>query len=556
MRTAGPGVLLLAALAAGALLWFDSRQEPGPAASVAPNARTDPLPAAPAMDLPRSVVPEAMPAPQLPAAPDGAATARVPEVRAGTLTGRVVDAANEPVAAARVGAFSLASGDARDGLLAFTNTDLAGRWQLQLPPDTPVWLVAVPMQPAAGSGGRDSGAIAAKWLPAATSVTVRRGEEAVVPDLQLPQAALVTGVVRWTDGAPIDGATVAGAPFGGATLTFPDRVFVKRRGDGSVSPGAVSRTGPDGRFTLPAVAGTEVSLHLLDAGNDATLVSGGRMQDVVPPGAVEFRVPRPVLVRCRRDGIPAAGARLEIRHPLREVPERRQTNARGELSLVTFHSVFVSASLERTRSPGRELGVTDAGRTVDLELVATRTPVEIEFDGEFRVRNTIVSWQRDDGWRDEEHLLRDDRGGAFTVYLEPGRYEITAGPGDGERNGAFLLPVTRTIEVAGDPVAMRLPATFGGSFTVMVTDSSGAWVGGACELRDANGEDVTAAFRLQDTRRRGLPGELLAGGINAFAGILAPGVHELMCDFGVHGAHRERVVIRPREITEVRIRLP
>jgi hypothetical protein len=38
--------------------------------------------------------------------------------------------------------------------------------------------------------------------------------------------------------------------------------------------------------------------------------------------------------------------------------------------------------------------------------------------------------------------------------------------------------------------------------------------------------------------------------------VLPPGDYELQLDFPEHGAQRTRITIKPREVTEVRIRLP
>jgi hypothetical protein len=232
------------------------------------------------------------------------------------------------------------------------------------------------------------------------------------------------------------------------------------------------------------------------------------------------------------------------------------SGANSEFRLVLGTTLRVRASRARLRSPWREIGPTDAGTTIDLPLQAALTEVSIEFEGDFRVRNTIITWRRDDGLQGREHLLRDDRPGAFQVFLEPGTYHLSAGPGGGERNGFFLLPSERDVDVGAEPVSLRLPAIFGGTFTVMATDSSGVHVAGTCELRDRAGTDCTATFRLENGGPSGRAGELLAGGTNSFNRVVAPGDYELLCDFGAHGAHRAVVTIKPREVSEVRIRLP
>ena len=46
-----------------------------------------------------------------------------------------------------------------------------------------------------------------------------------------------------------------------------------------------------------------------------------------------------------------------------------------------------------------------------------------------------------------------------------------------------------------------------------------------------------------------------AGGPNKCDEILASGDYTVLLDFGASGSRRERVTIRPREVTELRVRL-
>ena len=131
----------------------------------------------------------------------------------------------------------------------------------------------------------------------------------------------------------------------------------------------------------------------------------------------------------------------------------------------------------------------------------------------------------------------------------------SAGPGGGERNGMYLLPIERDIDVGAAKVELRLPAAFGGTFTFSATDSSGLHVAGTCRVLAADGSERNERFLVRGVRQ-GEPGELLGGGVNEFTSILAPGDYELQLDFPEHGARRTRMTIKPREVTEVRVRLP
>jgi hypothetical protein len=476
------------------------------------------------------------------------------------LTGRVVDAAGQPVPAARVVAFALRAGQPVDGQLGTTNCRADGTWRLAAPSGVPLWLLAVPMRAAGGSRRvvgldgaiPDHGEMRDDLLPASAIATGHLGAPSAVPDLVLVAAAAVTGRVRWLDGEGLPDVRVHALPRGGSTFALANSTFVQRDLDGRLSPGAVATTVDGGEFVLPAVPGAslDVQVRSLGGGEEhGALIGPPLQQSAVAPQRLEFALPRPVLVVVRNGDATVAGAIVEV-----DGGPKLRTDRRGELRVVPTGTVRLRASHERLRSAWHEVGPGDARATIELTLAADLVEVAIEFDGDFRVRNTIVQWRRDDGVEGREHLLRDDRPGAFRVFLEPGRYRVTAGPGGGERNGVFLLPVERDIEVGAERVELRLPAVFGGTFTVMATNRAGAWVGGRCVLIATSGEEVPVRFRRNG--REGTDGELLADGTNACTRVLAPGEYELQCDFGEHGAVRERFRVTPREVTEVRVRLP
>lgn len=474
------------------------------------------------------------------------------------IEGRVVDEQHEPVAAARVSAFVLRDPLSKASSLVQTNTHADGRFRLPAPPDTPLLLLVTPMlpmpahvRPMARNGAEaDRGQFRSDLLPASLEVTPVVGRATTTGDLVLRAATTIAGVVHWDDGAPIAGAVVRTLPKTGTRLQLDHGPYLQRAANGALVPGATTDTGHDGRFQLPGVPGTAVDVAV-DLLHEARTV--GSFQQVVMPGQpADFALPRPIRLRTTDGTAAIPQARIEI-----EGFEVVVADGDGIAAVVAPRALRVRAASARLRSPWLDVPTSAAGTTVDVVMTNERLPLAIEFEGDFRVRNTVVTWRRDDGLQGREHLLRDDRGGAFEVFLEPGRYHVTAGPGGGERNGVFLLPVERDVDVDG-PTTLTLPALFGGGFTVMATDSSGVWVGGHCQLHDRSGADHTDHFEVDSgpQKRTGGLGELLADGVNRFTRILPPGDYELMCDFGPHGAHREIVKVLPREFTEVRIRLP
>ncbi|MBL8755719.1 MAG: hypothetical protein JNK15_20655 [Planctomycetes bacterium] len=486
------------------------------------------------------------------------------------LGGRVVDTAGKPVPAARVTAFAMRDGVPLDQEVARCNTDDHGNWLLAAPPNVPLFLVATPMR---SSGGRirsfdgshlDTGEWRDDLLPTGAHAQGKIGTVVTVRDIVLPESARLLGRVAWRDGGGIANAEIQLVPRGGLVLGlgatsaprryaagYGDRSQVAIAPDGSLHPGARTTSDANGEFALPVRPGAEVSvclaqvrdLHLLDA----PTVTASAWQPV------EFVLPRPIALQARYAAAAIAGATLEIANG-----PTLTADGDGTVAVVTSTDRRVRATHEALRSAWIDVPASAAGTTVVLELLQARVPLRLEFDGDFRVRNTIVQWRRDDGEHGAEHLMRDDRTGPFELFLEPGRYHVTAGPGGGERNGVFLLPIERDVDLTGEAATLRLPAVFGGTFTVTATDSSGLHLGGVCRVRDATGGDLSAAFEVADDgrHRRGKPGELLPDGVNHFTAILPPGDYLLELEFERHGAVPQRVTIKPREVAEVRVRLP
>lgn len=476
-----------------------------------------------------------------------------------TLRGRVVDGRGQPVEAARVTAYAHRDGQPAGGALGRTSSGPDGTFRLTAPPDTTLFVLVAPMRASRASRvtiadeGRtaDTGDLRDDLLPTGLVTTTTFGQPRQLGDLVVAEAAQLSGTVQWQDGGVIPFARVQVLPRAGPRFTLDERAVVQRLADGRLAPLAAVDADDDGRFTLPALAGAAVEVAVTQLPTARLL--GSFTLPAVAPQQLSFVLPRALRLRATDGGRAVPHARLQIADW-----EIVGSDASGVFELVTTRALQVRASHRQLRSPWLDVPASAAGTTVDLAMAAARTEVSIEFVGDLRVRNTVITWRRDDGQNGREHLLRDDRGGPFQLFLDPGHYTLTAGPGGGERNGVFLLPQSRDVEVGLDPIALRLPASFGGSFTVMATDGAGTWVGGDSRLFDPHGADLSAPFRVRDGAdgREGRPGELLADGVNVFTGILPPGEYELVGDFGAHGAQRQRFTIKPREVTEVRLRLP
>ncbi|MBL8738603.1 MAG: hypothetical protein JNL12_19400 [Planctomycetes bacterium] len=489
---------------------------------------------------------------------------RVVDVQvAARLAGRVVDAAGTAIAAARVTAYTLRDHEPLDGEVAHTNTRADGTWEFQVLTGTPLFVMAVAMNPAAEASRAaerdlevpDDMTVRSDLLPASTTVVGSVGAPKRVPDLVLSAAAALHGEVRWVDGEPLPGVWVQALPRGGRTLELFHSTFVQRHPDGTLSPSAQAQTDSSGRFVLPASPGAALDVQLVNLGQRPShhLVQQTVVLPAVQGQPVLFQLPRPVLVRAVAAGVVVPGSLIEA-----DTWRRSFAESDGELSLVPNGQARVRAGHEGRRSAWRALGPDDAGTTVDLELVPVATEVRLEFTGDVRVRNTTLQWRRDDGQAGRERLLRDDRAGPFRLFLEPGRYRLIASALGGEHNGMFLLPCERDVEVGSLPIDLQLPAAFGGTFTVAATDANGGLVGGRCTVRDAAGRDWTGTFASVRAGHldSGAPGELLHGVANRHERILPPGDYELLLEFEGQAPLHRHVTVRLREVVEVTLRLP
>ena len=469
------------------------------------------------------------------------------------IEGRVTDMRGNPVPAAGVCAFAVREGEPADPMLAGAVADDDGRYRLGAPPDAPLLLVALPMQdikvrPSRAYPQDVVGAMRSDLLPVTRRSSCTVG---VVSreDFGLPDATPITGVVRWSNGTPVAQATV-GASRGARVLEIGPAAAIRVLPGGAVQPLTQTETDERGQFRLPGLHGTAVDVEVVRVPG-ALLLDDPPRQTASPPQPCELSVALPITLRVRHAGAVAPHAEIDLERTVTRAGEN------GELTIVTTRPLRAQASHERLQSAWTTIDPRAAGTTIELELAATLGEVKIEFEGGFRVRNTVIHWRSEDGREGREHLVRDDRSGPFRLFLPPGRYHLTAGPGGGERNGVFLLLCERNVEVGNVPVQITFPAMFGGRFTVHATDSSGLYVGGTCRVVDATGKDVTDRFsvRTENGTDTGAWGELLPGGPNEFTAILPAGDYLLTFDFRDHGAREHRVSIRPREVAEVRVRL-
>jgi len=476
------------------------------------------------------------------------------------LEGRVVDTGGNGVATTRLSAFAVRDGAPVDEPVATAGSRHDGTFRMKAPPAIDLLVVAQPM--ATDGRGRvltmEDGSPYivgdrphATLLPATARTRGRVGAITNVPDIVVPDAASLRGVVRHDDGTPIHRAVVTTLPREGVTFRPSKRYAVQLHPDGALSPITDTETAVDGTFVLPAAPRAAVDVAVAQM-PDARIVGGAIVHAATPAQDVDIVVPRPVAT------VVVDGGR-RVPHAIVEIEDKGtfETNVEGELDLVVLAPIRARAASGALRSEWLPIAPAAAGTTVTIELQRTLAAVAIEFEGEFRVRNAMVDWRSADGRTGRQHLVRDDRSGPFEIFLEPGQYHLRIGPSSGERNGVFLLPIERDVTIASEPVKLALQAVFGGTFALIATDANGLHVAGTCRVIAPNGDDVTDHFVVDRgaSSNQGTPGELMTGGPNRFTRVLPPGDYEVQCDFVEHGARVGRVTIRPREVTEVRLRL-
>ena len=272
---------------------------------------------------------------------------------------------------------------------------------------------------------------------------------------------------------------------------------------------------------------------------------------------ITVEVPAPVSLRPTRNG--EHDGRVEI-----EGVSGSHVGKGRLVRVVTDRGHRARGFRGRHRSPWITFSAAQAGTIVDLPMTDDLTQVSIEFHGDFMIRNAQFVFRRRTPTANApqpstHRLTRGDNIGPFRLFVEPGSYVLEVGAAPGERNGTYLLPIRRHLDVGTTDLDLDLAANLGGTFQVDVTDATGLPVGGACIVRDRTGEDVTGRFRVHTANydvHFGEPGELLDVGANDFDSMLPPGDYELELTFAHHGVQRRTIAIKPREVTEVRIRLP
>ncbi|HEB51915.1 MAG TPA: carboxypeptidase regulatory-like domain-containing protein [bacterium] len=466
-----------------------------------------------------------------------------------TVTGWVRNVDGTPVACARVTAFAMRGDRAIDHIVGECGTGDDGAFRLLAPPDRPLLLIACAMRPIGMrwrrvDGVTDGGEVDSRYLPA--TLRCRLATNAPRDDLSfvLAAASTITGRVTHPDGSPVAGAQVRFEPDAGAATALAlsplTTLLVTRE---LATPSGVVRSDANGEFAIPCPPGRSVTVDVAALDRIPVVGELPRLQARAPQ-QLDLAVPFATTLRAVHQGqlVPFARILFDDLPPLR-------TDPGGQLEAVIAQPTHVRADRGALRSPRYAVGPADAPSVRDLSMAEALVEVAVEFTGANRVRNATFHWRRDDGAAGMERLQRGDAKSPFRLWLEPGRYELRATALSGERNGAFLLATRATFEARAEPVALTLPARFGGTFTLEVLDEQGRRLGGSCRLRGPDGQDLVAEMAPGQP-----PGAFPSGMMARYGDLLPPGDYELVVEVEGRSERRRTITIRPRELTQVVLR--
>lgn len=469
------------------------------------------------------------------------------------LNGKVTDSRSEPIANARISAFAMQVGQPFGKAVGSTSTDENGGYLLHAPPDVPLMIIATAMQVSAmrwrgADGITDNGQLRGDVLPANLPVQLAINHPGTECNFTLADAAKITGVVQWADLEPVRGARVRFAGREGSKLELSPAATILWQQDGTMVAVGIANVDRSGRFTISASPGASLDLRVVDV-NETLIVGELMLYSVVAPVEQIITVPYPVTLRAVHQGqlVPYARMLMHGRQPQR-------AQADGTLRALVATNAMVRAERGALRSPWQSISSSQLQQTIDFDMANELSALHVEFESEFPIRNAAFHWKCDDGRELTERLHRGDNSGPFEMWLEPGKYELQVGPTTGERNGTFLLPITRKLHIrqmsaTGSPLRLDLQAKFGGKFVLQVLDENSQYLAGKILVRSARGKD-----RALQMTGDGEPGTFAAE-LTTCQDNLPPGPYELIINLGAQRVHTRYVTIKAFETSPVALRL-
>ncbi len=465
---------------------------------------------------------------------DAAVEFEVLVVPAPLLSGRIGDASGAPVEDATLWFFATTSGVPQTPRLGEVRTDADGNWQLRLPANGELLIAAIP--PAA----------LVRTIPTCFPATVNGHSDA--GDLQLPDAALVTGTVLWSDGSVAADAEVEWRSRAAVVL---DRESGLGWSDGRLVQRRKATTDTAGTFALRAHAGEPGAVLLSRAAG--CLPATMHTVRATAPQQVELRIAgHPVTIRVLRDGEPAGLSGIEWRRE--RFAGNYGTDENGVLRQLVLDEPLRMRAVSLDRQFASEWSSFENGVPAEVALhlqPVDGEPVGVRLQGaEFH--RIGFSWKPRVGDGPRRSVTATATDGRFVVRIPAGGHRLRLHGAVGNAT-ELLLPTEVDIDVpsAGDVV---VPVRLGGRLRLSVTDTAGKFLAGRYRLTQ-NGVDV-APPGFGDRGVAAAASRMLPEGAQHDTGVHEPGSYELVVELSVAGEHRRQVTIVAGETREVRIAVP
>lgn len=463
------------------------------------------------------------------------------------LGGTVSGSLGKPVAHARIAAFATRAGQPFGEKLGETGTNENGVYQLFAPPDMPLLITVTAMQPNVmrfrrTDGVNDNGSLRTDLLPNARQVQLAANRPGIACDFTLANASPVVGTVRWPDGTPASGCRVQVDAGTGTELTLSDASTLRWQPGGALSVSSTVYADNNGQFRVPTAAGTTVTMRVVHIANTRILGKLPTQQSVAPSEA-SIQLPFPVVLRAVHNGELQPHARILTKS---DPPFRADLDGRS--IVLAPAGTEARAEFGPLRSPWAKIRSGQEPQRIDLVMINALVELAVQLVGDHPVRNATINWRCDDGRRGTELRSVSDNDRTLRLWLDPGNYELRIAAGAGERNGTYLLPIERKLDLRRG-TELTLPARFGGTFSLSVLDDKGRMVAGECVLRTPQGQEQ----KVHLTADRAL-GQFGPETVRC-KDILEPGSYELIIDLGGQRVHKRYVTITERQTTAVVVRL-
>lgn len=476
------------------------------------------------------------------------------------LRGRVLDPEGNPTAA-RIRAFPWASTGPSEPLVAIALADADGRYTLQVPPTTPLLVVAdleanntsawssfvSPLERYGKSNAIDQlkseGKHAAQpeVLPATLRAAGTFGTPRELPDLNLGATAALTGTLKSRDGQPLRLATVTASPTWAQANSWHGQMHWSPS-HGSVR-GASTYTDDNGRFTLHLPAGATFRVHATSP--QAVLYAGEPSASASAPGHLDLVAPGDLIRFQVADASTSAYAWLDIAD--RSWP----MDQRNEFAITLPPTeVRVRARAANQATPWIVVPAGERPRTWPLHLGARELPtVRVTINNAPQLSEVLFHWQplpSGTPWTWQSY--RRNANQAMVMHVPLGHYELLARDVADARGGGFVMSQPHRVEVTPTGLATTIDVTFGGRLSLDVHDANGTPRGGTFTLTNSSGVNVTPRTLAFDKDRilRGAIGELQAISSNQLAAVFAPGAYTLTVHIPGHGRVQQTVTVTTR----------